>query len=184
MSITRRITLTAILLALTLVFQSLRLFIPMPPLVALFLVGTLVNLCLLLAVYFVGFWHTLIIAVLAPVAAFFQGHLPNPLLIPVVAFGNAVLPLAWSYLHTYREWVSKSICVIIGSVLKFGVLFYLMRLVFKLFIASTLAQSKEQDMINLINLNYSWPQLVTALAGGFLAIVIGRSLEKVVFEKV
>lgn len=184
MSITRKITLTAILLALALVFQAIRSFIPMPDHVSVFIISTLVNLCLFLSIYFVGFWFTLIIAVVTPVVALLQGHLAFPLFIPLVAAGNAIVIAPWAYLHTFRNWVSKTVCVIIGSTFKFGLLFYLGPLVFKTFIASSLPMTKQQIIMNVLSFNFSWPQLITALAGGFLAIVIGRALEKVVFEKV
>lgn len=44
----------ALLLALTLVFQSLRFLIPVPVFLSTFLIGTLVNMCLLVAVEEVG----------------------------------------------------------------------------------------------------------------------------------
>jgi len=74
--------------------------------------------------------------------------------------------------------------MIIGSILKFGFLFYLLPLTFKHFIAGSLPLPAQQTALKVLSFNYSWPQLVTALAGGLLAIIIGRALEKIVFEKV
>ena len=184
MSMTRRITLTAMLLALVLVFQALRTLFPMmPPHLSFFIIGTLVNLTIFLSVYFVGFWFTAIIAILAPVVAFLQGHLAFPLLIPVIAVGNLLPPLVWSYLHTFRQWVSKFICVLIGSVFKFGFLFFTVPFVFRNFIVNeAMPINQQQAVLTVFAFNFGWPQLLTALGGGILAIVIGRSLEKVVFN--
>ena len=78
----------AMLLAVGLVLQALRLVIPMPPMWTVFVVGTLVNMVLVLAARTVGLWPSVMIAVLLPVMAYFQGQLPLPFLIPVVAGGN------------------------------------------------------------------------------------------------
>lgn len=81
----------AMLLAVGLVLQALRLVIPMPPMWTVFVVGTLVNMVLVLAARTVGLWPSVMIAVLLPVMAYFQGQLPLPFLIPVVAVGNLVM---------------------------------------------------------------------------------------------
>ena len=57
---------------------------PMIGLDLLFVVGTLVNMVLVLAARTVGLWPSVMIAVLLPVMAYFQGQLPLPFLIPVV----------------------------------------------------------------------------------------------------
>lgn len=72
----------AMLLAVGLVLQALRLVIPMPPMWTVFVVGTLVNMVLVLAARTVGLWPSVMIAVLLPVMAYFQGQLPLPFLIP------------------------------------------------------------------------------------------------------
>ena len=73
----RWITRTAILLALTVLFQSLRVLIPvMPADVSQYVVGSLVNLCLILAAVTVGIKGGMVIAVVAPVIAFIQDSLP------------------------------------------------------------------------------------------------------------
>ena len=89
----------AMLLAVGLVLQALRLVIPMPPMWTVFIVGTLVNMVLVLAARTVGLWPSVMIAVLLPVMAYFQGQLPLPFLIPVVAVGNLVMVYLLSLIH-------------------------------------------------------------------------------------
>lgn len=60
----------AMLLAVGLVLQALRLVIPMPPMWTVFVVGTLVNMVLVLAARTVGLWPSVMIAVLLPVGVF------------------------------------------------------------------------------------------------------------------
>lgn len=62
----------AMLLAVGLVLQALRLVIPMPPMWTVFVVGTLVNMVLVLAARTVGLWPSVMIAVLLPVMAYFS----------------------------------------------------------------------------------------------------------------
>ena len=84
----------AMLIALTVVLQSLRLFIPLPPMASMFFIGTLVNMMLAVTVRLAGLKPALLAVVLLPFFAYLQGQLPIPLLIPVVTGGNAVLCLS------------------------------------------------------------------------------------------
>ena len=59
---TRIITGTGLLLALALLSQSLRLIIPLPNMVSMFLIGSLVGLCMLLAAMRYGVVSGLVIA--------------------------------------------------------------------------------------------------------------------------
>ena len=83
----------AMLIALTVVLQSLRLFIPLPPMASMFFIGTLVNMMLAVTVRLAGLKPALLAVVLLPFFAYLQGQLPIPLLIPVVIGGNAVFVL-------------------------------------------------------------------------------------------
>lgn len=72
----------AMLLAVGLVLQALRVVIPMPPMWTVFVVGTLVNMVLVLSARTVGLLPAMLIAVLLPVMAYFQGQLPLPFFDP------------------------------------------------------------------------------------------------------
>ena len=93
-SMTKRITRTGLLLAATLILQGLRLFIPVPPQVSMFVIGSLVNACLVLAVWSVGRKAGLVVACVTPVFAWLEGMLPFlPFIFPVAA-GNCAFVLA------------------------------------------------------------------------------------------
>lgn len=89
----------AMLIALTVVLQSLRLFIPLPPMASMFFIGTLVNMMLAVTVRLAGLKPALLAVVLLPFFAYLQGQLPIPLLIPVVIGGNAVFVLICHWLY-------------------------------------------------------------------------------------
>lgn len=78
----------AFLVAVAVILQAIRLVIPLPPLLTTFIIGTLVNMMLVLCVRLNGFTSAAILSVLLPVFAYFQGQLLLPFLIPVVALGN------------------------------------------------------------------------------------------------
>ena len=73
----------AMLLAVGLVLQALRLVIPMPPMWTVFVVGTLVNMVLVLAARTVGLWPSVMIAVLLP---------PQPRVTSAPTSGNIFSP--------------------------------------------------------------------------------------------
>ena len=85
----KNVTRTGLILAVTLILQGLRLVIPIPPQVSMFVVGSLVNACLIVAVLTVGRRAGLVVAACTPVFAWLEGMLPFfPFVFPV-ALGNS-----------------------------------------------------------------------------------------------
>ena len=79
----------AFFLAIAVLLQSLRLLMPMiPGPVNMFLIGSLVNMTLVMAVVYTGKVQLAALGLLLPCIAFFQGALPLVLMIPVVGIGN------------------------------------------------------------------------------------------------
>ncbi|NLO83411.1 MAG: ECF transporter S component [Clostridiales bacterium] len=155
---------TAILLALAVLFQSLRLFLPIPAAVDQYVVGSLVNLCLIVAAVITGIQGGLIVAVLTPVIAFLQNVLANPVLVPFVALGNATIVIIVALLYDRNKYVS----LIVGALSKFLVLYLtVVHFAIPVLLGNIPAQAKE-----LMSLRFSWPQLVTALVGGWLALMV------------
>ncbi len=164
------ITRTAILLALAVLFQSLRLFIPIPAEVDQFVVGSLVNLCLIVAAVVVGFKGGLIVAILTPVIAFLQNVLPNPVMVPFVALGNAVIVVVIAILYKKNKYIAMGA----GALCKFIVLYItVVHIAIPVFMANAPAPMKQA-----MSAKFSFPQLVTALIGGALALIILPLLEK------
>lgn len=82
------LTRTAILLAITLIFQ----FLKMPQLIT----GSIVNAMLLIAAGTVGMWSGIIIGLLTPVIAFLVGIMGFPLMIPFIMVGNGLYVMLFS----------------------------------------------------------------------------------------
>ena len=77
---TRWLTRTAILLGLTVAFQSLRIVIPKVTIPGMgdldqYIIGSLVNACLIIAAVMVGAGGGITISILAPVIALIQGEI-------------------------------------------------------------------------------------------------------------
>jgi len=165
---TRFITRTAILLALTVVFQMAGRFVPPPS--NSFIVGPLVNACLLVSTALAGIWGGLIISILSPFTSLINNHAPIAAALlpfaPVVAAGNFILVLSYYFLRKR----SRILGIAIGAVLKFAFLFGGVKVFLGLFSFPKFAKT----MIALFGL----PQLITALIGGVVAIIVIKALEK------
>jgi hypothetical protein len=150
----RFFTRTAILLALTLAFQMLKLPQPMT--------GPAINAMLFVSTAAVGVWGGVIIGALTPWIAFINGIL-NPALSPAIPFimlGNAVL------------------CIIFGLVKKINIYFAVAgAAAFKFIILSTAVRfvvNVPPPAAKALQI----PQLYTALVGGAVALVVIKILEK------
>jgi hypothetical protein len=145
-------TRTAILMALTLVIQMMG----MPQ----YATGPLVNTMLYVASVFVGIWGGVAIGLITPVIAFWRGILPPPLgpMIPFIALGNAVLVIVYGLVVKRNKYVA----IVAASVIKYLVLAAAVRFV-------VAVPPKIAQMMQV-------PQLMTALAGGAIAILLSEIL--------
>lgn len=164
---TRVLARAALLLALTLVFQSLRLVIPLPPFFTTFIIGSLVNACLLIALETAGFGAATAIAVVAPVVAYLQGLLFLPVFIPPVALGNLL------YILLFRAGLARGRAVAIGLSAAGKAAFLFAAFAWLLTLISVPANLAAGLMFAM-----SWPQLVTTVAGGILATIVRRRIAK------
>ncbi|MFA5871433.1 MAG: hypothetical protein WC858_01810 [Parcubacteria group bacterium] len=117
--------------------------------------GTIVNAIIFIAVWRVGIVNAMLVAALPSSIALTRGLLPAPMaiMIPYIIASNIVLILAFYAIKKY-----PLMGIISASILKFLFLFAITSLLVKL--ASPLLVMMQ------------WPQLVTALAGGLIAVGI------------
>jgi hypothetical protein len=165
----KNLTRTGLLLALTLVFQSLRFLIPLPPRMSTFLIGSLVNAALLIALLALGMRSALLIACVTPVVAWLQQLLPLPVFILPVAVGNSLYIWLFSRLRRAGpEWLA------VGSAALGKAAFF-----FLAFRGLLSVLELPPALSTAILFVMGWPQLVTGLVGGFIAIYAWRRLEKI-----
>ncbi len=165
----KNLTRTGLLLALTLVFQSLRFLIPLPPWMSTFLIGSLVNAALLVALQALGMRSALLIACVTPVVAWLQQLLPLPAFILPVAVGNSLYIWLFSRLRRAGpEWLA------VGSAALGKAAFF-----FLAFRGLLSILELPPALSTAILFVMGWPQLVTGLVGGFIAIYAWRRLENI-----
>lgn len=152
----------AMLIALTVVLQSIRLVVPLPPMVSMFFIGSMVNMMLAVTVRLAGLKPALLAVAVLPVFAYFQGQLPVPFLIPVVIGGNAVFVLIC---HWVWRWalmmapLAKTICMFTSSLMLLKFLALPDKIVFA------------------VGFMMGWPQMVTGIIGILLARLVVRRAE-------
>jgi len=160
------LTRTALLLALALVFQSLRFMIPIPIFLSTFLIGSLVNACLLIAVDTVGVQSALLIALVMPIVAYFQQLLPLPIFIIPVALGNAIYIGMFAIGKKWNWWLQLGVAASSKMVFMYATFSWLLTLIA---IPAKLATG--------LMLVMSWPQFVTGVIGGILFSIIKKRLQ-------
>ena len=160
------VTETAVMLALLIVLQWATK--PLGQIVT----GSCVNAVLVAAVLLGGLWCGLTVAVISPFCAFLLGIGPQLIaIIPAIALGNGVLVLVLHFVYEKSVW--RSVWAWLSAALgKFGVLY----LVVVQFLCRILPL--KQPQIDTFTAMFSAPQLVTALIGGGLVLLIMPALKK------
>ncbi len=164
----RCLTRAALLLALTLAIQSLRLLIPLPPFATTFLIGSLINACLLVALEKVGLGSASLIGVIVPLSAYFQQMLPLPIFILPVAAGN----LIYLFLLQGGRKFPVSLRLLAAAAGK-GVFLY--SFFYWLLLQVHLPAQLASAMLFLMG----WPQVATALIGAMLGLYLVQRLRDI-----
>ncbi len=130
--------------------------------------GPIVNATLFLGVIFLGTQNAILVGLIPSVIALAVGLLPSPLapMVPFIMISNAILIITFGWLRQKNFWLAVGA----GSVLKFLFLFSTTFIITNLIAQKSIAQKAAQIL--------SWPQLITALAGGLLAYIILKALKK------
>ena len=168
------ITETAILLALLVAVQGLTAGFGNQ-----FLTGSCVNLILAVTALLAGPWSGAVVAAVSPFLAFAFGIGPKFIqLLPVVALGNLVFVLVLFALsgrkHT-AQW-SNALGWVLAAGAKFLTLYFaIVKLLVPILVSGGVIPEKAAVVLTV---QFSWPQLVTALIGGAIAMLIVPALKK------
>ena len=124
--------------------------------------GTIVNATLFAAAVILGRRMGIMVGIIPSVIALTVGTLPAVLapMVPYIMISNALLILVFVFLKDKNYWLA--VCA--ASFSKFIFLYTISAFVFGVLTQKALATMVAQMM--------SWPQLVTALAGGTLAWIV------------
>ena len=172
----RWITETAIMLALLVTLQALT-----KP-AGQFVTGSCVNVVLAIATLVGGLWSGLTIALISPVLAFVLGIAPQILTVPAIMVGNAVFVLLLHLIvgKQYKAIGRRIIAWLVAAGAKFAALYLIVVKIICGVMASSLlaAGTLKEPMLKALPATFSWPQLVTALIGGGIALLICPVIRK------
>lgn len=162
----------SLLLALAIVAQAIGRGFPQ---ISQLFVGSIVNCILIIAALTCSTYLGTLVGVLTPILAWVIGQLPPPMgpFVPFIVIGNAIYIILFSLIYKKKNNLRKYLSIIIAAIFKY----------FFLFISSS-------KLIYLFNLNIpkkvanklvimmGFPQLITALIGGALALLLHEMLIK------
>jgi len=172
----RWITETAILLALLVTLQAVTK--PMGQLVT----GSCVNAVLAVAALVGGLASGVTIAVISPVLAFLLGIAPQILTVPAIMVGNSVYVVLLSLLadKSGKNLGKQAAAWLVAAIAKFASLYFIVvKLICGVLSESLLAAGTlKPPMLQALPATFSWPQLITALIGGAVALAMTPVLRK------
>ena len=144
-----------------------------------FVTGSCVNLVLAMTTLVVGLWGGVAVALLSPFCAFLLGIGPKLIqLIPIIALGNMVLVVLSAVLLGGKAlpWWRKVVGIAASALCKFLVLYIG---VVQAFIP-IMGDALKEKQIQTFTATFSWPQLVTALIGTTVAVLIVPLIRKAI----
>ena len=170
------ITETAVMLALLVTLQTLTK--PMGQLVT----GSCVNTILAVSALVGGLSCGLTVALISPVLAYLLGIAPQILTVPAIMVGNSVFVVVLSLLadKSGKNLVKQLVAWLAAAVAKFAALYAIVVLLICGVLSESLlaAGVMKAPMLTALPATFSWPQLITALIGGAVALTIVPVLRK------
>lgn len=148
--------------------------------------GSFVNAVLAVAVLIGGLGCGITVALVSPVLAFLLGIAPQILTVPAIMAGNSVYVLLLHLLadRDGRKLIRQIAAWLVAAVAKFAVLYaVVVGLICGVLSDALLAAGTlKPPMLQALPATFSWPQLVTALIGGAVALLIVPVLKKALHQ--
>lgn len=144
-----------------------------------FVTGSCVNLILGITALVVGIWGGAVVALTSPFLAFLFGIGPKFIqLLPGIAAGNLVLVLVLALVirgGAVPLW-RRVLGWLAAAMAKFAALYQVMvRFLVPMLVSGGTIPAKASVALSA---QFSWPQLITALIGGGIAVLIAPTLRK------
>jgi len=170
------ITETAVMLALLVALQALT-----KP-AGQYVTGSAVNAVLAVTVLLAGLGSGIVVALVSPVLAYLFGIAPMPLAVPAIMAGNTVyvLLLHWIAGKADCGGIRKAAAWLSAAAAKFAALYGIVVWLICGVLAEKLltAGMMKEPMLKALPVMFSWPQLITALIGGGVALLITPIVRK------
>lgn len=152
---------SALLLAMAIMIQSIRLIIPLPTMVSIFIIGTGVNCILALLVWSSSVSFAVGACFLLPLIAFLQGQGGGIVFfIPLIGIGNTL------YILLAKKFADSKFLFILPAAVKTSFIFVCLMMTFKVL-------GLEGKIVEIYSFLMGWPQLVT----GSLGILLARTIK-------
>ena len=183
---TRWITETAVMLALLICLQWAGSLIP-HQMTKQLITGTMVNCVLAVTALLVGMSSGITVALISPVCAFLLGIAPNFITVAPIMAGNVCYVVLLRLIggSDGKPLWKQGAALACAAAVKFAVLYLLVAKVICGVAAEGLLGKKLGEivvlappMLKMLPTMFSWPQLVTAVSGGILALLILPVLRK------
>ena len=172
----RWITETAIMLALLVTLQALTKGFGQ------LVTGSCVNAVLAVTVLVAGLSSGVTVALISPVLAYLLGIAPQILTVPAIMAGNTVYVLLLHFIAGPKGAVlgQRIAAWFIAAAAKFATLYLIVVKVICGVMSESLlaAGTLKEPRLKALPATFSWPQLITALIGGGIALVIVPVLRK------
>ena len=141
--------------------------------------GSFVNCILAVAVLFAGLPGGITVAVISPVLAYLLGIAPQILTVPAIMAGNCVYVLCLRFLCK-KKLFQRIAGLLAAAAAKFLTLYGIVGgLICGVFAQSLLNSGVlKLPMLTALPATFSFPQLITALIGGTVALLIVPTLKK------
>ena len=177
----RWITETAAMLALLISLQWVGSMIP-TPMVKQLVTGSCVNAVLAVTALCVGLSGGCVVALISPWVAYFLGIAPQVLTVPAIMLGNVVYVALMYFVagKNSKNIFRQTAAWIVAAAAKFAALYVMVVwLICDVFAPRLMdAGMLKMPMLKALPATFSWPQLITALIGGAVALVITPILRK------
>ena len=177
----RFVTETAIMLALLVSLQALTKGFGQ------LVTGSCVNAILAISVLVGGLGSGITVALISPVLAFLLGIAPQILTVPAIMVGNTVYVLLLYVLadRTGEKLLRQLAAWVAAAAAKFAVLYLIVVQVICGVMAPVLLErgALKQPMLKALPATFSWPQLITALIGGAVALTVVPLLRRALHRK-
>ncbi len=172
----RWITETAILLALLVTLQALTKGFGQ------LVTGSCVNAVLAVAVLVGGYGCGITVALISPVLAYLLGIAPQILTVPAIMVGNTVFVVLLRLIAGPKSqpvW-KQAVAWFAAAAAKFAALYLIVvQIICGLLSESLLAAGTlKPPMLQALPATFSWPQLITALIGGGIALAVVPMVRK------
>ena len=170
------ITETAVMLALLVALQSITK--PAGQLVT----GSCVNAVLAVTVLVAGLTSGITVAVISPVLAYMLGIAPQILTVPAIMVGNTVFVVVLYFVagKSSKNILRQILAWLAAAAAKFATLYAIVVWLICGVLSKGLLESGmlKPPLLKRLPATFSWPQLITALIGGGIALLIVPVIRK------